>query len=578
VTMFVREVKVRQAGKTYTYLRLVESVRENGKLSQKVLLHLGQADLAWGKASAVMKALAPIARSPYLPPGELAEKLKAETAREFGVTLVGNHLWKLAGLTDILKAVAPRVANFDRTEALIRAMVLNRLSDPESKYGIFRWFKKADIGPGDELLSFYTQKNLADRFYRAMDVLLPKQKAIEDRVYLNLRTLFSIELDLVFYDITSTYFEGKGPQGLAERGYSRDHRHDRPQIVIGLLMADGLPVAHHVFKGATKDSTTVEGVLDDLITRFNVRKVIFVGDRGMMTDRIIKAVRERRQEYLFALKRRRCGESQGVLDEPFDDAVLVDGKINVKEFPSEDGDRLIVCRNGEQAAYDASRRQDIMTAVEKDLKALQAQVESGRFRSMKRIVSKAAVILSRRNGNRYFDFEARTGYFRYFRKEESLKLEGKLDGTYVLKTNNRSMGLEAIVHAYRDELSNVDRAFKNLKGPIELRPVNHRLPHRVKSHVFICVLSFLLECMLQQKLDSAGVKMTALAALDTMKSMHIVKDRIEDLAISRVTEPTKDHEAILAALGLKPPRPFVGERSGKTNACRPHTAAGKGLS
>lgn len=566
--MFVREVKVRQAGKTYTYLRLVESVRENGKLSQKVLLHLGQAGSAWGTAAAVMKALAPIARSPYLPPEELAEKLKADTAREFGVTLVGNHLWRLAGLTDILKAVAPRVANFDRTEALIRAMVLNRLSDPESKYGIFRWFKKADIGPGDELLSFFTQKNLSDRFYRAMDVLLPKQKAIEDRIYLNLVTLFSIELDLVFYDITSSYFEGKGPPGLAERGYSRDHRRDRPQIVIGLLMAGGLPVAHHVFKGATKDSTTVEGVLDDLINRFRIRKVVFVGDRGMMTDKIVKAVREKKQEYLFALKRRRCSESQDVLDEPFDDAILVNGKIKAKEFPSSDGDRLIVCRNDEQSAYDASRRQDIMMAVEKDLKALQAKVEAGRFRSMKSIVYKAAVILSRRNGSRYFDFDTGEGHFRYFRKEESLKLEAKLDGTYVLKTNNRSLGIEEIVHAYRDELSSVDRAFRNLKGPIELRPFYHRLTGRVKAHVFICVLAFLLECMLQQKLDFGGVKMTALAALDEMKSMHIVKDTFESLAISRVTEPTKSQEAILGALGLKPPRPRVGENQGKSKATR----------
>jgi transposase len=576
--MFTREVKVRQGGKTYTYLRLVENVRENGKMRQKVLLNLGPKDSAATNAAKVVKALAPLAKSPFLLPEELAERLKAENAREIGVTLVGNRLWELAGLPEILGEFARRVENVEKTEALIRAMVLNRLSDPESKYGIFRWFKKADIGPGQELLSSYSQKDLSDRFYRAMDVLLPKQKAIENRLYLEMRNLFSIELDLVFYDITSSYFEGQGPPGLAERGHSRDHRHDRPQIVIGLLMAGGLPVAHHVFEGSTKDSTTVEGVLDDLLARFRIRKVLFVGDRGMMTDRIVKSIREKNHEYLFALKRRRCKESMEVLDAPFRGAVLVDGKIRAKEFPAEDGDRLIVCRNAEQAKYDASRRRDIMKAVEKDLKDLQAQVESGRLKSEKKIVAKAAVILSKRYGYRYFDYETRKGFFRYFRKEESLKLEKKLDGTFVLKTNNRVLGIEEIVHAYRDELSNVDRAFKNLKGPVELRPIYHRIERRVKAHVFLCTLSFLLECILQQKLDRAGVKMTAVAALDEMKSMHRVKDVFDDIALCRATEPTKQQNAILGALGLKPPAPSMERLGPKRRRHRQATLPLEGVS
>jgi len=138
-----------------------------------------------------------------------------------------------------------------------------------------------------------------------------------------------------------------------------------------------------------------------------------------------------------------------------------------------------------------------------------------------------------------------------------LKLERKLDGTFVLKTNNRVLGLEEIVHAYRDDLSNVDRAFRNLKGPVELRPIYHRLPRRVKANVLLYAQSFLLEFILQQKLDEAGVKMKAPAALDEMKSMHRVKDSFDDLVLYRVTDPTPEQAAILGALGLKPPRPSM---------------------
>ena len=572
--MFARKVNVRIGGKLYTYIRLVENYRENGKRRQRVILNLGREDEAARKAAKIIKGLAPLLDTPYITREDLAEKLKAERAREIGVTLVGNRLWKIAGLDEIIKEVAPRVEDIERTEALIRAMVLNRLSDPESKWGIFRWLKKADIGPGQELLCEFSQKELSDRFYAAMDVLLPKQKAIENRLYLRLRNLFSLELDLVFYDITSTYFEGVGPVGLAERGYSIDHRDDRPRILIGLLMAGGLPVAHHVFKGSRRDSTTVEKVLDDLLSRFRVRKVMFVGDRGMMTEKIANAIRQRGHEYLFALKRRRCKESRWVLDEPFHGSVRVGKNIRAKEFEAEDGDRLVVCRNPEQARFDAARRRDMMKAVEKELKALEDEVSSGRLENEKKIVAKAAVILSRRHGKRYFDYEARRGYFRYFRKEESLELESKLDGVFVLKTNNTERSVEELVASYKDELSNVDRAFRNLKGPLELRPVYHRKPRRVEAHVFICVLSFLLECILQQRLWLAGVRMSAEAALDEMKSMHRVEDVIDDLVLHRVTQPTQEQKKILEALEVRIPRPHAGSSCTAPVASKPATSGG----
>jgi transposase len=146
------------------------------------------------------------------------------------------------------------------------------------------------------------------QWYRTLDQLVVHQKSIEQDLFLRLRNLFSLNVDLVFYDLTSTYFEGNGPVGLARHGYSWDGKPRNRQVLVGLVMIEGWPIAHHVFEGNLRDSTTVEKVLRDLETRFGLRRVVFVGDRGMVTSDNLDRLRARGQGYLVGLKRRRQPE------------------------------------------------------------------------------------------------------------------------------------------------------------------------------------------------------------------------------------------------------------------------------
>jgi len=404
------------------------------------------------------------------------------------------------------------------------------------------------------------------------------KERIEKELFLSLRNLFSLRADLVFYDLTSTYFEGHGPAGLADHGHSRDDKPRNRQILVGQVMIDGWPIAHHVFEGNKRDSTTVEGVLKDIEKRFGLRRVVFVGDRGMVTSDNIELLRSKDHGYLVGLNRRRRPEVMDYiraargpwLECPM--GITVREKTDppktlVQEVASgKAGIRVFVVHSDVRLQYERGEREKAMLKVRSELEALQQRVVQGRLKAAEKIGAAAARILARNHGTRYYDWRLQDGKFEYFEHPVNLAQEKEIEGKYLIQTEEPNFSALDAVAIYK-ELSEVERAFRGLKDVIEMRPVYHQKPHRVKAHVFVASLAFLLNRALEKKLKSAQIDISSEEAWQLLKTVRVVEIDLGDGKQKQsVTHGSARAARILNAVGLKNLYPDTRAKSARDPA------------
>jgi hypothetical protein len=376
-----------------------------------------------------------------------------------------------------------------RERALCVAMIVQRLLAPGSKLAMSRAFSQSTLAA-----ELSVEDADEDELYAALDWLLARQGRIERalaRRHLQVGTL-------VLYDVSSSYFEGRSCP-LAQLGYSRDGRRGTPQIVYGLLCdRRGCPVAVEVFAGSFHDDKTLPAQIEKLRTRFGLSSVIVVSDRGMVTKANLELLRSSGQAaWITALKAPQVkklvkdGELQLSL---FDEQNLAE--IAADDYP---GERLIVCRNPLVAQERARKRDDLLAATERALTEIQARVEQGSLVGEAAIGLAVGEVWNRWRVRKHFQVEIKDNGFSFERKQEQIATEAALDGIYVLRTSVPDSELAApdVVRAYK-QLKEVERAFRTLKGPLELRPIHHRLEDRVKAHVFLCTLSYYLAWHLRQ--------------------------------------------------------------------------------
>jgi hypothetical protein len=377
-----------------------------------------------------------------------------------------------------------------RERQLVLAMIVQRLLEPGSKLACARALGRSTLA--DELDVCGADE---DELYAALDWLGERQEGIEAR--LARRHLGAGELAL--YDLSSSYFEGRSCP-LAALGYSRDGRRGTLQLVYG-LMTDraGRPVAVEVFDGATHDHHTVPAQLDKLTERFGLAELVLVADRGMVTRANLQAIRDREGiEWITALKApqvKRLARTGAFQPSLFDEQNLAE--IASDEFP---GERLVVCRNPLVAAERARKREALLAATEAELEPIRERVAAGRLTDPAQVGLAVGQVIKRHRVKKHFALEISDGHFSYARKNEQIAEEAALDGIYVLRTSVAAERLHTpdIVHAYK-QLKEVERDFRALKGPeLEIRPIHHRLEHRVRAHVFLCTLALYLEWHLRQ--------------------------------------------------------------------------------
>jgi hypothetical protein len=481
--MYVALVPNRNSPPAYL---LREGYREDGKVKSRTLANLSHWPLA------KIERLRHVLRDEVL--SSTAEGLTMLRSLPHGHVAAVLGIARKIGLDRLLAAGQASA----RLATLVLAMILARVIDPASKLATARQLDAttatSSLGPLLELGTVSEQE-----LYAALDWLLSQQSRIESR----LAQRHLSQGTLVLYDVSSTYFEGRTCP-LARRGYSRDGKRDKLQIIFGLLCAsDGCPVAVEVFEGNTGDPSTLAAQVAKLKQRFHLDHVVLVGDRGMITEaRVETVLKPAGLDWITALRAPtiRTLLEQGAFQlSLFDERDLAE--VTSADFPD---DRLVVCRNPWLAAERARKRLDLLAATEADLRKVAKAVarKTKPLRGADKIGLAAGAVLNRHKVAKHFILTITDDTFGFDRNTEAIEAEGRLDGFYVIRTNldKTTLATSDVVRVYKS-LSQAERAFRSIKTvDLEIRPIHHRLSDRVRAHVLLCMLAYYLEWHMRQAL------------------------------------------------------------------------------
>lgn len=559
--MFVRISKIKAGGKVYEYIRIVENYKRKGKSHQRVVANLGRAEDVRGKLDGLVEKLREYCKEKFVK----REEIKGEEAPIWGPILVARKLWNDIGLGEIIKKRCSNGKRKIKIEETAFVLVASSFIDPSSEHGISWWLDRSyvcdsngrrflpqwreNVTKEDRVRIEWKQLNI---WYRTLDSLIGAKEEIEKDIYLRLRDLFGFKVDIVFYDITSLYFEGDGPKGLAEYGKSKDGKDRNKQILLGIVMVSGWPVAHHVFSGNMAETKTVSGVVDDLKGRFNIDKLIFVGDAGMMSEDNVNYITspETQYKYIIAMKRRRNNEADKALENIGKEWEACKNGTVAQEVKIE-GTRYIIAKSEERKKYEKAIRMNNMEATRKGLEELKKRVLSGKLKNREKIGYNVSAILNKVKGYRYFSWKApKDGEFYYWDDKEKIKKEKRIEGVYMLKTNDEDMKPAAVVTAYK-ELTDVEGAFREFKDVLEGRPIYHQTANRVKAHVFVRALAYLLDTALKKAMKRAGMDLTVEEAIKALSRISIADLRLKGEKYQIVVGVKGYGRSVLNAVGLR---------------------------
>src|SRR3954469_18215201 len=495
--MFVREKRING----YTYLYLVETVRENGRAKQRIIKNLGRKE-ALAASGALERLASSVAR--YAERAVVLSQLEAGNPERLACTRLGapllfGRLWEETGCRAVIEDLLSGRAFDFPIELVDFATVLHRIMVSGSDRACEKWLADYAISGVDGLTLHH--------LYRAMawlgEELPADQQAgatpfaprtvkdlIEEQLFERRRDLFS-ELSVVFMDTTSLSFTGAGGETLGERGYSKDHRPDLMQMIVGVVIdAAGRPVCSEIWPGNTADVSVLVPVIDRLRSRFAIGRVCVVADRGMISAPTIAALDERGLEYVLGARERTDSLVRTVVladQKPFTPLCIpraggAETQLFVKEVQAE-GQRYIVCRNEAEAEKDAADRRAIVEALDQQLKrGDKALIGNSAYRRYLRTTAKTA-------------FEIDPG---------KLAEEARYDGLFVLRTNARITPLQAVLR-YRD-LIQVEQLFRTTKALMRTRPIYHSSDAAIRGHVFCSFLALILRQELDERCGKVGLR------------------------------------------------------------------------
>ena len=540
--MFAR---VKKSGK-YQYLQIVENRKEKGKVKQRVIATVGRMDelQAKGRVETLIRSLSKFSEQALLIISGQSD-IDAD-AKKVGPVLIFERLWKETGIKAAIERVlAGRKFEFD-VERAIFLTVLHRLMVSGSDRFCNRWCR-------DYIIDGIHGLNL-HHLYRAMGFLgeevadqngatpfSPRcnKDLVEELVFSHRRDLFS-DLDLVFFDTTSIYFEGHGGESIGQRGFSKDHRPDLAQMVVAAVIDDkGQPICCEMWPGNTADVTTLLPIVERLKKRFKIGRICIVADRGMISADTIAALEspENRIPYILGTRMRKVkkikervlshpGSYREVRSESSDPKKPAPLKVKQVEI---DGCRYIVCVNARQQRKDAADRQAIVEALAEQIKkGPKSLVGNKGFRKYLKI----------EKGSTSID-------------ESKVKYEARFDGKWVLQTNT-ALSAEAVALKYK-ELWRVEKIFRDVKSLLETRPIFHKTDATIRGHVFCSFLALVLRKELDQRLASAGHRFEWAEIKQDLKALQRVSIEENDRRLSIRTQSKGVCGKIFQAVGVAMP-------------------------
>ncbi len=538
--MFAR---IKKSGK-YQYLQIVENHKESGKVRQRVIATIGRMDQlqAKGRVETLIRSLSRYSeRTLMILNGQ--SDVSAE-ARKIGPSLIFERLWKETGIYGAIRDVlADRRFEFD-VERAIFLTVLHRLMASGSDRYCDKWRREYLI-QGVEKLSLH-------HLYRAMaflgEELIDKKDAmsfaprctkdvIEEMIFFKKRDMFT-HLDLVFFDTTSIYFEGHGGDNLGKKGYSKDHRSDLNQMIVGAVIDDnGKPLCCEMWPGNTADVKTLIPVVDKIRHRFGVGEFCIVADRGMISAETIAELDERRIPYILGARMRRVKainidvlSRAGRYTEVYSEGVPKKdpSPLKVKQV-YHNGQRYIVCLNTRQERKDAQDREAIIAS-------LQEQIKKG-----------AKSLVGNKGYRKYLKIDKNSAHI----DTEKVRNDSRFDGKWVLQTNT-DLPAGQVALKYK-ELWQVERIFRDIKSLLETRPVFHQCDNTIKGHVFCSFLALILKKELDRRLNAAGHVFEWADIIHDLKALQQVQIEENDKRFSIRTECKGNCGKIFQALGVALP-------------------------
>ena len=457
-------------------------------------------------------------------------------------------------LVDLINGITEASRSDLDVGKLITAAVINRCVDPVSKsFLVDKWLPKTSL---PLLLELDLKELHNNAVYRAMDVLLEHKTELELALWNVLKSRYGASPNALFYDITSSYFEGKGPP-LARRGYSRDKRPDRPQVNIGLVITEeGYPITSQLFPGNTLDKTTVEGTCSRLKEDFLIESCVFVGDCGMITDDNLKTINSHRYNFIICHKEDHVRERlAAVLVLHQDEWEVVDENLSVLDVEHE-GERFVLCFNTQKVEDDREAREAFLEKGKALIEEVRDMAVRGTVKDHDKLLRKVVKRLVKAGCDTYFDFEipptpARD--LKYWVIKRKVENDALFDGKWVLQTDVLDRPAADIARLYK-HLSTIEDMFKTLKGELEMRPMYHRLDERVFAHVFICQLAYLIMEVMERRARENRLDMTAPAMVRAFSNVtlnEVTMGPDEGAHVWRVTELDQEQRKIMLALELK---------------------------
>ena len=544
------------------YLQLVEAFRDDaGKAKHRTLVTLGRLDQLNGSLDAVISGLLKVTGRPdvlnaALPPVEF------ESARALGHVWALNELWESLGFGELRRVFRKTRHSID-VEALIRVMVFNRLCDPESKLGVLRWLETVAL-PDVEVKAITHQHLL-----RSMDALIDQRDAVDQVVAGLLRPMIDQDLSVVFYDLTTIRAEGLSTQtndvrafGMAKEGLITR------QFMLGVVQtAEGLPIYHEVFDGNTAETKTLLPTIKTVLERFpSVKRVILVADRGLLSLDNLDALDELRQgseralEFILAVPGRRYNEFAELLDE-FHRSQCQSAPSEVIGETAWNELRLVIAHDPERAALQIKHRNDQIDALIKQAEQwvgkLDAQDGGAKPRGRKLSDSGAKARffheVSEARLSKIIKVDLKSDLFSYDIDKKARHLADMMDGKLLLVTNTKDLKAPEVVTRYKS-LADIERGFKVLKSELEIGPVYHRLPERIRANAAICFMALILYRVMRYRLKAAHAGLSPERALDYLRRIQHHQIRLNaSESVTGVSAISAEQTEVLNALNVKKP-------------------------
>jgi len=573
--MYLRATTRKKDGKRHRYWRLVESVRIGRRVIQRTVAQLGELD-AEGRLRA--RALARhLIGSPEQ--GQLFEDghadvtvpvrlkgIRVERPRQFGDVYLALALWRGTGLEELCESLVPVAKEQVPWAKMMSVLVAARLCEPSSELHIAEdWYRRTALS---DLLQLSPEQVNKDRLYRALDELLVHKGAIEAHLSRRCGELFSLDHEVLLYDVTSTYFEGEAAgNALAARGYSRDHRPDCKQVCIALVVSfDGFPLGYEVFPGNMNDARTVEKIVTTMEARHGVIGRVWIADRGMSSRANLSWLRSSGRRYIIGAAKSELKKHAPLLAETRGWRTLREGVEVRLTRCAETGDTVVLARSAERRDKERAMHEKFARRIEVGLARLAERIERARRPldrdTIQRQIGRLLQV-NQRAAARYeitlVEAKSAAGFHLNVKINEAFDEWTKIsEGAYALKTNLTDWSDEKLWRAYI-QLAQAEAAFRVQKDELSIRPIWHQRADRVEAHILVCFLAFVLWKTLELWQRRAELGNSPRTVLEEIKRIHchdvcLPTTTHGEIKLRCVTQPDDLQSMLLDRLGITLPK------------------------